>query len=178
MPCLPILFSPPPFMPLPHLSLPRSLNFCASTFCPSLCRGCYAHSWTLTIVWWLQLSMDTSIKLHLMPSPALSFPTSLCQCPTLGTSCFPQALTSPFTLPVLVHFHVSPGLDVCSSVSAFAALLLWVPSPKPGSQGQQTPTLWVERLREPRWCQPLLLLLDTCRGRAWYPRASLSVGGP
>lgn len=117
--------------------------------------------------------MLANIKLHQMPSTALSFPTSLCQCPTLGTSCFPQDPTSPFMPPILVHFHVSPGLDVCPSVSAFAVLVLWVPSPRPGSQEQQKPSLWVEV----RGCQPLLLLLDTYRDRAGYPRASFNVGG-
>lgn len=76
-PCLVYMsFSYPlsPFMPLPHLPIPRSL-----TFCPSLCHECWAHIRALAIIGDCSCHMNASIKLHLMPSTALSVSTALCK---------------------------------------------------------------------------------------------------
>jgi hypothetical protein len=173
-------YSLSPFMPLPHLSLPKS-NLCASTLYPSVSRVlCPQQGPNNCLVAaaapWMLVSSSTR-----MPAQLLSFSTSLCQCPTQGPLASPKLPPYPPCLPTLVHAHGSPGLDVCPSFSAFTALALWVPLPRPGSQGHQKPSLWVEvrgTQVAPASAAPFWTLAGSAgRGRAGYHRASLSVGG-
>lgn len=122
---------------------------------------------------WCQAPPDTQ---H-----SLSFSTPPCQCPTLGTSCFPQAPTLP---------HASPSLFISMYLQALMSAPLSQPllfrfsgSPPLGlaAKGSRSlPCGW--RLGEPRGgtsfcCSFWTQAGSAGRGRAEYHRASLSVGG-
>lgn len=170
-------------MSLPHLSVPRSLtsvhppsaNLCVTGAVPT------HHSWALTVVWWLQLPHGCWCQAPPDTQHSLSFSTPPCQCPTLGTSCFPQAPTLPHASPSL---FISMYLQALMSAPLSQPLLFRFSGSPPlclAAKGSRSlPCGW--RLGEPRGgisfcCSFWTQAGSAGRGRAEYHRASLSVGG-
>lgn len=127
---------------LAWLALPLSGVTASSSFlgpssaflCPQ--QGPDSHLVVATVTQMLACTSSTPGHRHSFGLPHPSVPMSY-----TGHH-FASPEVPPHSSGLLVHFHFSPDLAVCPSVSAFITLVLYVPSPRPGSQRQQKPSLW------------------------------------